>query len=245
MQRAQESNESLASRGDYGGRAGGNADAAHAGVEGGDGADQNPRHPDQPRHGNEQRGQTTPRADLTPPPDAKEYVFGYSAAGEIIEVRGNFPRLRPVCAWPPWAGMRNMPITVACRSTCCARSPAICLTNRRASPAWSATTRGPSAAHGRNWGEFGAVLGLGIVGNLAAQLAQLSGARVMAWEGLDFRIDTARRCGIRQCVGFTRADAKTDGGICRALWPGFRRHGVRRRCRQKRSSRFTNAWAFR
>lgn len=31
------------------------------------------------------------------------------------------------------------------------------------------------------FGEYGIVLGLGIVGNLAVQLAQLSGARVICW----------------------------------------------------------------
>jgi threonine dehydrogenase-like Zn-dependent dehydrogenase len=51
------------------------------------------------------------------------------------------------------------------------------------------------------------VLGLGIVGNLCAQLAQLSGARVMAWESMDSRIEIARRCGINQIVNFIKADA--------------------------------------
>ncbi len=143
-----------------------------------------------------------------PPPDAKEYVFGYSAAGEILEVRGDFPRLRPgmrVAAMGGHAQHANyscVPVNMLCpiaddlpyEQACFACLGATALQSvRRARP---------------ELGEFGAVLGLGIVGNLAAQLAQLSGARVMAWEALDFRIDTARRCGIRQCVNFTRADAQ-------------------------------------
>ena len=56
-------------------------------------------------------------------------------------------------------------------------------------------------------GEYGIILGLGIVGNLSTQLAQLSGARVMAWEGMNSRIEIARRCGLQQTVNFTKQDA--------------------------------------
>ena len=139
--------------------------------------------------------------------DAKEYRFGYSAAGEILEVCGDFPRLRPgmrvaAMGWhAQHADYSCVPVNMLYpiadelpyEQACFACLGATSLQSiRRAAPAL---------------GEYGAVLGLGIVGNLAAQLAQLSGVRVMAWEALDFRIETARRCGIRNAVNFTKADA--------------------------------------
>ncbi|MDF3128750.1 hypothetical protein P0Y35_06035 [Kiritimatiellaeota bacterium B1221] len=45
-------------------------------------------------------------------------------------------------------------------------------------------------------GEYGLVMGLGIVGNLAAQLYQVAGARIAAWDGLKGRLDIANQCGI-------------------------------------------------
>jgi threonine dehydrogenase-like Zn-dependent dehydrogenase len=46
-------------------------------------------------------------------------------------------------------------------------------------------------------GEFGLVAGLGIVGNLSAQLSSLCGTRVLCWETLDFRVKTAKKCGLK------------------------------------------------
>lgn len=45
-------------------------------------------------------------------------------------------------------------------------------------------------------GEYGLVMGLGIVGNLAAQLYQVAGSRIAAWDGLKGRLDIANQCGI-------------------------------------------------
>ncbi len=142
-----------------------------------------------------------------PDPNAKECVFGYSAAGEVLEVRGAGAHLQPgmrVAAMGGNAEHANyscVPVNMlhpiadnlSYEQACFACLGATALQSiRRAQP---------------ELGEYGAVLGLGIVGNLAAQLAQLSGARVMAWEALDFRIETAHKCGVRQCVNFTRVDA--------------------------------------
>jgi threonine dehydrogenase-like Zn-dependent dehydrogenase len=55
-------------------------------------------------------------------------------------------------------------------------------------------------------GEYGIILGLGIVGNLAAQLSQLSGSRVIAWEGLENRIKMAQDCGVKNIVNFKEKD---------------------------------------
>lgn len=55
-------------------------------------------------------------------------------------------------------------------------------------------------------GEYGAVLGLGIVGNLAAQFYQLTGCRVIAWEGMDSRIQIANACGLENIVNIHKSD---------------------------------------
>jgi threonine dehydrogenase-like Zn-dependent dehydrogenase len=44
------------------------------------------------------------------------------------------------------------------------------------------------------------VIGLGLVGNFAAQLFQLAGGDVMAADLVDFRLERARRCGIKKTV---------------------------------------------
>jgi threonine dehydrogenase-like Zn-dependent dehydrogenase len=55
--------------------------------------------------------------------------------------------------------------------------------------------------------EFVVVVGLGIVGQFAAQLARLSGAWVMALDRLPLRLDTARRCGAHRVVNGAEEDA--------------------------------------
>ena len=56
-------------------------------------------------------------------------------------------------------------------------------------------------------GDFVAVAGLGAVGNLAAQLAQIQGGRVIGVEMSAGRIDLARQCGVEQTIDAAREDA--------------------------------------
>jgi threonine dehydrogenase-like Zn-dependent dehydrogenase len=140
-------------------------------------------------------------------PDAKESLFGYANAGEIVEINGACAFLKPgmrVAAMGGGAAIHGsyacvpvnliVPIpdkvsfedaTYACLGATALQSV------RRAAP---------------QLGEFGAVLGLGIVGNLAAQLYQLSGARAIGWDGLPARIRIARECGIRNIANAKRQD---------------------------------------
>lgn len=66
-------------------------------------------------------------------------------------------------------------------------------------------------------GDWVAVTGLGVVGNLAAQLAALQGARVVGIEISEGRLTRARACGIEQVVSPAKVDvvehvkALTDG----------------------------------
>jgi len=50
------------------------------------------------------------------------------------------------------------------------------------------------------------VVGLGLVGNFAAQLFQLAGADVMGAEIVDFRLQRAKQCGIRRTVNSRKWD---------------------------------------
>ena len=56
-------------------------------------------------------------------------------------------------------------------------------------------------------GDFVAVAGLGPVGNLAAQLAQIQGGRVIGVDMRAGRIGVARKCGIEQTIDASREDA--------------------------------------
>jgi len=55
-------------------------------------------------------------------------------------------------------------------------------------------------------GEFAAVLGLGLVGQLVGQLLQLAGVEVIGWEKLGAREEIARQWGIEQTVNVRNAD---------------------------------------
>jgi 2-desacetyl-2-hydroxyethyl bacteriochlorophyllide A dehydrogenase len=56
------------------------------------------------------------------------------------------------------------------------------------------------------------VLGLGLVGNLAAQLFQLSGAEVLGADISAFRIERARACGVRNVVNSSEVDLEETVG---------------------------------
>jgi len=57
-------------------------------------------------------------------------------------------------------------------------------------------------------GDYVAVIGLGLVGNLAAQLFQAQGSRVIGLDRLASRLEIARQCGVESLV-----DASTEDSI--------------------------------
>ncbi|MCS7254635.1 MAG: zinc-binding alcohol dehydrogenase [Armatimonadota bacterium] len=69
-------------------------------------------------------------------------------------------------------------------------------------------------------GDNVAVIGLGVVGNMAAQLFQLAGCRVIGIDRLPKRLDISRQCGIQLLVDASSEDAvqavreMTDGNGC-------------------------------
>lgn len=134
--------------------------------------------------------------------------FGYSAAGEVIETKGDCKDIK--------AGMRvaamgskgashanygNVPVNMLVPipdNVSYSQATYACL---------GATALQSVRRTRPQLGEFGLVLGLGIVGNLAGQFCQLSGARVMALESLGNRIAIAQKCGLRT-VNFLETDVK-------------------------------------
>lgn len=134
-------------------------------------------------------------------PEAKECPFGYSGAGEILEIKGDChglkPGMRVACmgaGYAQHANYANVPVNMILPipdSVSYEQASYACL---GATALQSVRRAGPKI------GENAIVVGLGIVGNLASQLLSLSGVNVAGWETTSFRMDVARRCGINSLV---------------------------------------------
>ena len=141
-----------------------------------------------------------------PDPDAKNVYFGYANAGEIIAVKGDVKELA--------VGMRVAAMGGGAKHSNYACVPVNLVVPIPDSMSYEQATfacLGATALQGfrrsvPQLGEYGAVLGLGIVGNLCCQLGALSGARVIGWEGLPNRIEIAHACGIEQTLNFRNQD---------------------------------------
>ena len=134
------------------------------------------------------------------------FKFGYSCAGIILETKGDVKNLtagmRVACmgggaavhgnyAAVPVNLIMPIPDNVSFEQGCYLSLAATALQAVRRTDV--------------KLGEYGAVLGLGIVGNLAAQLFQICGARVLGWECLALRSEIARECGIEN-IDFLKSD---------------------------------------
>ena len=140
-------------------------------------------------------------------PDTKPMTFGYSNAGVILKTKGDVKGLKE--------GMR-----VACMGAGAAEHtdyavvpvnlvvpiPDTVTFEQATYLSLAATSLQAVRRTDVKLGEYGAVLGQGIVGNLAAQLYRLNGARVIAWESLALRTEIAAKCGIGACVDFLKVD---------------------------------------
>ncbi len=143
-----------------------------------------------------------------PDKDAETKVFGYANAGEIIEVKGNVKNLKVGMRVAAMGGGGANHANYACVPVNLVMPIPDEVTYEQATYA----CLGATALQGvrrtiPQLGEFGAVLGQGIVGNLAAQLYQLSGSRVIGWDGIPERLDIARQCNIQKLVNFRVEDS--------------------------------------
>ena len=147
------------------------------------------------------------RAQQQPGPEAEDTYFGYANAGEIIAVQGDVKGLEP--------GMRVAAMgggAKHCSYACVPVNLVVPIPEELSYEPAAFACLGATALQGvrrtmPQLGDYGAVLGLGIVGNLACQLYELSGARVLGWEGLASRIEIAKACGINNTVNFIATDA--------------------------------------
>ncbi|MBR2357099.1 MAG: hypothetical protein IKA65_03620 [Lentisphaeria bacterium] len=150
-----------------------------------------------------------PRALREKPAEDKEYAgrFGYSSAGEIIAVKGDVKDLK--------VGMRVACMGGGAKHASYNAVPVNLVVPIPDNVSYEEATFASLAATSLQavrrtepqLGEYGIVLGLGIVGNLAAQLYQLSGARVLCWEALRNRRAIARKCGLKNAIDFRRVNA--------------------------------------
>ena len=121
---------------------------------------------------------------------------GYAAVGRIVAVGGAVADLRPgdrVFAITPHAS--HAVVTPAARAVFPlgpGDDPLRMILVRMGSVAITALRLSAHAAAGRSC----AVIGLGLVGNFAAQLFSLAGLRVIAFDPAPRRVELARRCGI-------------------------------------------------
>lgn len=142
-----------------------------------------------------------------PLPNAPSINFGYSSAGEIVAMKGDCKGLQ--------IGMR-----VACMGGGACHADHNCIPVNLVVPipdnvsyeeatftSLAATALQAVRRTEPQLGEYGMVLGQGIVGNIAAQLCQLSGARVLTWESMRFRTTLAKKCGLAHSVNFLKNDA--------------------------------------
>ena len=142
-----------------------------------------------------------------PKPEDEPTNFGYANAGEIIEIKGDVKDLRVGMRVAAMGGggahhanYANVPVNMVVPipdNVTYAQATYACL---------GATSLQAVRRADIKLGEYGMVLGQGIVGNLAAQLCQINGARVMGWEGYESRIDTAHKCEVNNTVNFRDSD---------------------------------------
>ena len=143
------------------------------------------------------------------------YNSGYAAVGEVYETGNEVNDFRPGDIvfshsnhklWSKYsttATITKVPEGVGLEEALFVRLASVSITALRVSPP--------------ELGDVVVVLGMGVIGNLAAQLFKLSGAKVIGVDICDDRLELAKKCGIRYVVNPSSVDLKqaicdlTDG----------------------------------
>jgi len=140
----------------------------------------------------------------------KPRPFGYQNAGEVIAVHGDVTDVsvgdRVACMGAGYAQHANYAVVP---QRLCARLPEGVSFEQAAYTHLSATALQAIRRGKPELGENVLIVGMGIVGQLAAQHARLSGAFVMGWDMVPFRCETARKCGIHGTTVVGADDAKS------------------------------------
>lgn len=154
-----------------------------------------------------------------PDKDGKDVKFGYSNAGVIVKTKGEVKGLA--------AGMRAAAMGAgAAEHTDYAVVPVNLIVpipdevsyEQASYLSLAATALQAVRRTAPHLGEYGVALGQGIVGNLAAQLYRLAGARVQVWDGFESRLKIARKCGLTETVNFLKADGVAAARKFAAPW---------------------------
>lgn len=131
---------------------------------------------------------------------------GYSAVGEIVEKGSDVENLEVgdiVYTYGPHAEMFKIDTTCRWSGLCLkipeGLDPDIAIFARMAQIAMTSIR-----VSDIQLGDYVAVTGLGPIGNLAAQEAQLQGAKVIAIDINDRRIELAKQCGLNTCINPTK-----------------------------------------
>ena len=160
-----------------------------------------------------------------PKPEAKPAPFGYSNAGVVVEIGAGVTDFRPgdrvACVGAGYA--QHTDYAVVPHHLCVALPDDV--TFAQGAYAMLAATALQALRRAEpQFGEYFAVVGLGVVGQLTARLLQLAGCYVIGWDTIPFRtetaaawgIDAAARVGPEDEVAVTQAftgDAGLDGAV--------------------------------
>lgn len=161
-------------------------------------------------------------------PGEKMTPFGYQSAGEVMAVgegcKGFEPGQRVVCM----GGQAKHSDYAVVPQNLAAPLPDTVSFEEGAFVALAATAMQAVRRGDVVWGEEIAVFGLGIVGQLVAQIGELAGARVLAFDPMPLRVDLAKKTGIAlatphigaQAIEYTRDVTEGHGLDCAFLCVG-------------------------
>lgn len=149
------------------------------------------------------------RQQLTQPrPDAKPTPFGYANAGVVLKIGPGVMDLKPgdrvSCmggGYAPHADFCVVPHNL------CAKLPDTVTFDQASYGHLAATALQALRRAQPEFGEFFAVVGLGIVGQITANLLALNGVYVIGWETIPFRIAIARKNTFAVTVAPDKEDA--------------------------------------
>ena len=155
---------------------------------------------------------------VSPKPDAAPRSFGYACAGKVIAtgegVRADLVGTRVACmgaGYAQHANVDNVPVNLT------AVIPDGLSDEQGAFAHLAATALHAIRRAAPVFGENAMVAGLGLVGQMAAQLAQASGGHALGVDRMPMRVQLAQECGVEQAVDASQQDpvafaAEVTGG---------------------------------
>lgn len=148
--------------------------------------------------GTELGGWAQLKAELAnPKKDFKPVPFGYSSAGIVLEVAEGVTEFkvgdRVACVGGGFAQHTDVAMVP---HNLCVHLPREVTFAQGAYAMLAATALQALRRSDVELGEFLSVVGMGLVGQLTAQLLQAAGAYTIAWDTIGYRLELAKKCGI-------------------------------------------------